>query len=40
MQEEKNLSELKVDKQHIIENIELNIWEAIIPVVILMGMLA
>jgi len=40
MQEKKNLSELKVDGQHIIENIELNIWEAIIPVVILMGMLA
>ena len=40
MQENKNLSELKVDEQHIIENVELNIWEAIIPVVILMGMLA
>jgi len=40
MQENKNLSELKVDEQHIIENVELNIWEAIIPVIILMGMLA
>ena len=40
MQDEKNLSEIKVDKQKIIENIELNIWEALIPVVILMAMLA
>ncbi len=40
MQENKNLSEIKVDGQHIIENVELNIWEALIPVVILMGMLA
>ncbi len=40
MHEDKNISELKVDGQKIIENIELNIWEAIIPVVLLMGMLA
>jgi len=40
MQEDKNLSEIKVDGQHIIENVELNIWEAIIPVFALIGMLA
>ena len=40
MQDENNLSEIKIDKQKIIENIELNIWEALIPVVILMAMLA
>ena len=40
MQDGDNISEFKADKQNIIENIELNIWEALIPVVILMGMLA
>ena len=35
-----NLSELKVDQQKIIENTELNIWEALIPVIALVGMLA
>ncbi len=40
MQDEKNISEIKIDEQRIIENKELNIWEALIPVVILMGMLA
>ncbi len=40
MQDDKNLSEIKIEDQKIIENIELNIWEALIPVVILMGMLA
>ena len=35
-----NLSEIKIDSQHIIENKELSIWEAMIPVLILMAMLA
>lgn len=40
MQDNNNISEIKIDNQNITENKELNIWEAIIPVVILMGMLA
>ena len=40
MQEEKNISNFKADNQNIIENTELNIWEALIPVIILMGLLA
>jgi len=40
MQEDKNLSELKVDGQHIIENVELSFREALIPVILLMIMLA
>lgn len=40
MRDNKNSSEIKTGNQHIIENKELNIWEALIPVVILMGMLA
>jgi NhaC family Na+:H+ antiporter len=40
MQENDNLSEIDIEKQHIIDNKELNIWEALIPVVILMGLLA
>lgn len=40
MQENDNLSEIKIEDQRIIENVELNIWEALIPVVILMAMLA
>lgn len=40
MQDDKNISEIKIEDQRIIENIELNIWEALIPVVILMLMLA
>ena len=40
MQDDKNLSEIKIEDQKIIENKELNIWEALIPVIILMGMLA
>jgi len=40
MQENDNLSEIDIEKQHIVENKELNIWEALIPVVILMGLLA
>ncbi len=40
MQQQDNLSEIDIDKQKIIENKELNIWEALIPVVVLMGLLA
>jgi NhaC family Na+:H+ antiporter len=40
MQDGDNITEFKADKQNVIENKELNIWEALIPVVILMGMLA
>jgi NhaC family Na+:H+ antiporter len=40
MQDDKNISEIKIQDQRIIENVELNIWEALIPVVVLMGMLA
>ncbi|MBV1888000.1 MAG: sodium:proton antiporter [Urechidicola sp.] len=40
MQEQDNLEEIKIQDQKIIENKELNIWEALIPVVILMGLLA
>ncbi len=40
MQDGDNISEFKADKQNIIENKELNFIEALIPVVILMGMLA
>ncbi|PHS04266.1 MAG: Na+/H+ antiporter NhaC [Kordia sp.] len=40
MQENKNLSEIEIEDQKIIDNKELNILEALIPVVILMGMLA
>ncbi|MAL60000.1 MAG: Na+/H+ antiporter NhaC [Flavobacteriaceae bacterium] len=40
MKEDKNLSEIEIENQKIIENKELNIWEALIPVVILMGLLA
>lgn len=40
MQDDKNLSEIKIEDQKIISNKELNIWEALIPVVILMFMLA
>lgn len=40
MQEKSNLSELKIDGQKIIENKKLNIFEALIPVVALMLMLA
>ena len=39
MQDNKNISEIKVDEQKIIDNLELNFLEALIPVVILMGML-
>jgi len=40
MQEENNISETQAKDQTIISNKELNIWEALIPVVILMGLLA
>lgn len=40
MQDEKNISEIHADNQTIIENKELNIWEALIPVFALVGMLA
>ena len=40
MQDDKNISEIKVDNQNIIENKELNIWEALVPVIILMVLLA
>lgn len=40
MQENKNLSEIKIEEQQIIKNGDLSIWEALIPVVILMCLLA
>ncbi|MDO5971013.1 Na+/H+ antiporter NhaC [Flavivirga aquimarina] len=40
MQDENNISEIKIEDQKIIENKELNIWEALIPVIALVGMLA
>lgn len=40
MQENDNLSEIDIEKQHIMDNKELSIWEALIPVVILMSLLA
>jgi NhaC family Na+:H+ antiporter len=40
MQDDKNLSEIKVGNQHIMENKELGLFEAFIPVIILMGLLA
>ena len=40
MQENKNLSEIEIQDQKIIENVALSIWEALFPVVILMMMLA
>ena len=39
MQDEKNISEFKADNQNIIENKELNFLEALIPVILLMGLL-
>jgi NhaC family Na+:H+ antiporter len=39
MQDDKNLSEINIEDQKIIDNKELNLWEALIPVIILMGML-
>ncbi|KAA3618223.1 MAG: Na+/H+ antiporter NhaC [Flavobacterium sp.] len=39
MKDEENISEIKIQDQKIVENIELNIWEALIPVIALVGML-
>ena len=39
MQDDKNITELKADHETIIENSELNIWKALIPVILLMGLL-
>ena len=40
MQEDKNLSEIKIEDEKIIDNKELNLFESLIPVLILMGLLA
>ncbi|MFH4968942.1 Na+/H+ antiporter NhaC [Gaetbulibacter sp. M240] len=40
MPKDDNLSKIKVDGQNIIENTELNLWEALLPVVLLMSLLA
>lgn len=40
MQDDNNISNFKADKQNIVKNKELNIFEALVPVVILMGLLA
>ena len=40
MQDDKNLSEFNIEDQKINTNKELNIWEALVPVIILMGLLA
>jgi NhaC family Na+:H+ antiporter len=40
MPDQKNISKIEIENQNIIENRELNIWEALIPVIILMFMLA
>ena len=40
MQDDDNLSEIEIQDQKIIDNKELNIYEAMVPVVILMGLLA
>tara|TARA_R110002049_G_scaffold2960_2_gene23843 strand:+ start:10917 stop:12386 length:1470 start_codon:yes stop_codon:yes gene_type:complete len=40
MQDEKNLSEINIEDQKIIENKELNLFESLVPVVILMCLLA
>ncbi|MDD7914952.1 Na+/H+ antiporter NhaC [Polaribacter ponticola] len=40
MQDDKNLSEINIEDQKIIENKELNIWEAMFPVLALVAMLA
>lgn len=38
--EKDKLSEIDIENQHIIDNKELSIWEALIPVLLLMGLLA
>jgi NhaC family Na+:H+ antiporter len=40
MQDDKSISEIDIQEQRIIDNKELSIWEALIPVVLLMLMLA
>ena len=40
MQDQENLSEIKIQDQKIMENSELSILEALIPIIILVGMLA
>ncbi|MFD2726369.1 Na+/H+ antiporter NhaC [Hyunsoonleella rubra] len=40
MKDDKNISKFKANDQNIIENTELNIWEALIPLFALVGMLA
>ncbi|MFD2917947.1 Na+/H+ antiporter NhaC family protein [Psychroserpens luteus] len=40
MSDDKNISEFKAKDQNIVDNKELNFFEALIPVIILMGMLA
>ena len=40
MENQDNLSKIQIEDQKIIQNIELNIWEALVPVIILMCMLA
>ncbi|HCE55566.1 MAG TPA: sodium:proton antiporter, partial [Lutibacter sp.] len=40
MQDDNNLSEIEIQNQKIIDNKELNLYEALIPVIILMAMLA
>lgn len=40
MQENKNLSEIEINDQKIVENKELSLFESLIPVIILMGLLA
>lgn len=40
MEDNQNIFEIKIEDQKIIENKELNIWEALIPVLALVGMLA
>ena len=40
MQDQENLSELKIQDKKVLENRELSILEAVIPIIILVGMLA
>ncbi len=40
MQDDNNIQNIKADGQNIVTNKELNIWEALIPVIALVGMLA
>ena len=39
MSDQKNISEIKIEDQKIIKNKELSIWEALIPVLVLVAML-